>query len=110
MTDRAACAVARECVPQRVTDHWPARTVFGTDEMGFGFAVVSSLEAAEDAVGEISIGDITTIILGAAMARIFERNGVRSQFVKKTKEHVEAEKNLRGRKRSRKEGSKKKAC
>ena len=36
------------------------------DELGLGLAIVSRLEAAEDAVGEISIEDITMIILDAA--------------------------------------------
>ena len=58
-------------------------------------AIVSRLEAAEDAVGEIRIKDIRTIILEAARAMTFERMEVRSALVKKTKDLVEAEKNLR---------------
>ena len=51
------------------------------------------MEAAQDAVVEISIEDITTILPEAARAIHFERAGVRCQLVKKTKEHSEAEKN-----------------
>ena len=54
------------------------------------------LQAAEDEVGEISNEDTTTIIPLASRAINFERVKPRSHVVKKTKAHIEAEKNLRG--------------
>ena len=58
------------------------------------------MEAAEDAVGEISIEDLTTINPDAARAINFKRTAVRCQLIKKTKEHIEAEKHLLGKRGS----------
>ena len=62
--------------------------------MGFRFAAVSRLKAADDADGEISI--VTTSMLEVVRSVNIERRGVCSQLVKETKEHIQAEKNLRG--------------
>ena len=47
-------------------------------------------------MGDISIEDITKNMLSAARAVEFESTGGGNKLVKKTKEHLEAEKNLRG--------------
>ena len=57
---------------------------------------MGSLEAAEDVMEEVSIEDITECILKAARAVDFESAGRRSGLVKKTTEHLEAERKLRG--------------
>ena len=57
--------------------------------------MVEKLEAAEDGIGEISIEDTTKCIPDAARTVEFETVGGRNQLVKKSKEHIEAEKILR---------------
>ena len=76
-----------------------------SDEVESALANICRLETLEDTVGEISFEDITTMIPLAARVVNFERTGVRSQLAKKTKEHIEAEKNSRG-----KEGQEMKAA
>ena len=63
------------------------------------------LEEAQDLMGEVSIEDITKNLLTAAKAVEFESKVGRNRLVKKTREHLEAEKNLR-----RKEGEELKNC
>ena len=65
--------------------------------MGIQAYIVEKQEAAEDVMGEISIEDITKCIPNAARVVEFEKAGGRNQLVKKTVEHLEAERNLRGR-------------
>ena len=67
-----------------------------SDEDGFGRMILKELEENQDIMGEISIEDITNCIPSAARALEFETNGGRDQLVKKTKEHLEAEKSLGG--------------
>ena len=63
-----------------------------SDEAGFGLVIMSKLEEAENAVGQISIEDITRCIPEAARSINFETTGGRNQLVKKTREHLEGEK------------------
>ena len=58
--------------------------------------IVGSLEDAEDPMGDTSIEDITKNLPNAAKAIEFETTGGGNRLSKKTKEHLEAEKNLRG--------------
>ena len=58
--------------------------------------VVAVKCAAEDVMGEISIDDITKNIPKAAGEVEFDSAGRGNKPVKKTKEHLEAEKKLRG--------------
>ena len=59
--------------------------------------LVGSLENAEDFMGDIRIQDITKNLPRAARAIELESSrGGGSKIVKKTKEHLEAERNLRG--------------
>ena len=58
--------------------------------------IVGSLEGAEDPMGDISIEDITKNLPNAAKAIEFESTGGGNRWIKKTKEHLEAEKILRG--------------
>ena len=58
---------------------------------------MGSLEDAEDLMGDISIEDIVKNLPRAARAPEFESSGGEgNKLVKKTEEHLEAEKNLRG--------------
>ena len=70
-----------------------------SDETGFGRVRVEGLEAAEDVMGDVSIDDMTECIPKAARAVEFESAGGGGgvKLVKKTKGHLEAEKNFRGR-------------
>ena len=58
--------------------------------------IVGSQEDAEDLMGDISIEDITKNLPRAARAVEFESTGGGNKLVKKTEEHLEAEKNLQG--------------
>ena len=59
--------------------------------------LVGGLEDAEDLMGNINIEDIAENLPMAARAIEFESSGgERAKMVKKTKEHLDAEKNLRG--------------
>ena len=106
--------IARILSSQRVIDHWPVVTIIAvpevkerwrctnglflkrltpaslSDEVGFAISIMSKLDDTEDAVGEVSIEVITKSILEAARSVNFERRGVRSQPVKKTKEDIES--------------------
>ena len=113
-------AVARGCRAQNLTDHWPlltqvrlpqkreswknqnSSTLTGwrpkteSDEAGFGGIIAQELEEAQDLIGEVSIEDITKNLPKAAKAVEFESRGGRNKMVRKTQEHLEAEKNLKG--------------
>ena len=65
-----------------------------SEECGFGRVIVESLEVAEDVMGEVGVEDITECVPKAARAVEFEAAGKRNRLVKKTTEHLEAEKNL----------------
>ena len=56
---------------------------------------MGSLEDAQDLMGEISIEDKTKNLPKAARAIEFESTGGRNKLTKKTKGHVEAQRNLR---------------
>ena len=58
--------------------------------------IVESLEDAEDPMGDISIEAITKNLPNAAKAIECESTRGGNRLIKKTKEHLEAEKNLRG--------------
>ena len=58
--------------------------------------IVESLEEAEDVMGDISIEDITKKLPMAARAVEFESTGGRNRLIKKTRDHLEAEKSLTG--------------
>ena len=58
--------------------------------------IVGSLEDAEDLMENISIEDITKNLPRAVRAVEFESTARGNKLVKKTKVHLEAEKNLRG--------------
>ena len=59
--------------------------------------LVAGLEDAEDLMGDISIEDMVKNLPRAARAIEFESSrGGGAKMVKKTKEHLDAEKNLRG--------------
>ena len=58
---------------------------------------MEGLEAAEDVMEEVSIDDITECTPKAARAVELESTGGGYRLVKKAKEHLEAEKSLRGR-------------
>ena len=73
---------------------WKPKTE--SDETAFGRLIVGSLEDAEDPMGDISIEDITKNLPNAAKATEFESIGGGNKLVKKTEEHLETEKNLRG--------------
>ena len=67
------------------------------DEAGFGRIQVGGLEDAEDLMGDISIEDLVKNLSRAAKAIEFESSGGGgAKLVNKTKEHLDAEKNLRG--------------
>ena len=66
------------------------------DETGFGRMIVGSLEDAEDLMENISIEDVTKNLPRAARAVEVESTAGGNKLVKKTKEHLEAEKNLQG--------------
>ena len=113
-------AVARDCRAQNLTDHWPMVTYVKlphkkeswkyrnnfilkgwkpkkeSDEAGFGRMIVGSLEDAQDLMGVVSIEDITKKLPMAAGAVEFESTRRRNRLVKKTRENLAAEKNLRG--------------
>ena len=57
---------------------------------------MESLEDAEDMMGHLSIEDITKKLQMAARAFGFESTGGRNSMVRKTREHLEAEMNLKG--------------
>ena len=57
---------------------------------------MESLEVAEDVMGEVSIEEITESIPKAVRAVDFGSAGWRNRWVKKTTEHLEAAKKLRG--------------
>ena len=105
--------------PRTFSDHWPVTYVKVTaqetswknqnnsilkgwrpktesDESEFVRMIVEGLEDAEDLTGEVSIEDITKNMPMAAKAIEFESAGGRNRLVKRTPEHLGAEKNLRG--------------
>ena len=73
---------------------WRAKSE--SDEADFGRMIVEEMEEAQDLMGEVSIGDITKNLPKAAKAVEFESNGGTNKTVKKTREHLEAEKSLKG--------------
>ena len=66
-----------------------------SDETNFGKMIVVSLEDAEDLILDLSIEDITNSLLKAARAVDFDSTEGRNKLTKETKEHAEAERNLR---------------
>ena len=58
--------------------------------------VVGSLEDATDLMGDVSIEGIPQELSKTASANEFESSGKGTRIVKKSKEHIEAERNLRG--------------
>ena len=60
--------------------------------------IVESFEDASDLMCDVSIEDITEVLSEASSSSEFESSGKRSRIVKKSKEHIEAEMNLRGKK------------
>ena len=66
---------------------------------------VESLDDAEDMMGHISIEDITKKLPMAARAFGFESTRERNSMVRKTREHLKAEMNWRG-----KDGEEQKKC
>ena len=58
--------------------------------------IVGSLEGAADLMGDINIEDVTKNLRNAARAVEFESSGGRNKLVKRTIEHLEAERTLRG--------------
>ena len=105
---------------QKLTDHWPVvthvrlphkkenwkyqsnsilrgwRPKTESDEAALGRMTVESLEDAEDMMGHLSIEDITKKLPMAARAFGFESTGGRNSMVRQTREHLEAEMNLKG--------------
>ena len=68
-----------------------------SDETGFGRMIVGSMEDAEDLMRKLSALKILRRILPRAVRAVeFESTGRGNKLVKKTKVHLEAEKNLRG--------------
>ena len=108
--------VARNCNAQNLTDHWPVMThVRVPQKKGWRYENNSAskrwkpkTEGDETGFGRgswkmqktwweiISIEDFTKNLPRAARVVEFESTGRGNKFVKKTKEHLQAEKNLRG--------------
>ena len=78
---------------ERILKGWRPKTE--SDETGFGRVIVEELEKAQDLMGEVL--DMTNNLPRAAEAVEFESRGGRNRMVRKTREHLEAEKSLRER-------------
>ena len=66
-----------------------------SEETGFGTMILGSLEDTEDLILDLSIEDITKTLPKAARAIDFDSTEGRHKLRKETKEHAEAEANLR---------------
>ena len=60
--------------------------------------IVESFEDASDLMCDVSMEDITEVLSAASSSSEFESSRKRSRIVKKSKEHIETEMNLRGKK------------
>ena len=97
--------MSRNCCAQNLTDHWIETAILilkgltpktESDGCGLGRVILGILEAAEDVIEEVSIKTSQKYFPKAAGAVDFQSAGWRNRQVKKTAEHLEAERNLRG--------------
>ena len=92
-------AVARNCCAQNLTDHWPALTyvLLREKKEKWWHEGNSALQGWRAKTESDETGFGRNCIPRAARAVVFESAGGGNKLTKKTQEHVEAEKNLRGR-------------